>query len=937
MKFKTLYLAAVMLLAALQVVHADTYSNVYTLADVTQGNEGEVVDPSLNKEWEPGIDWHTMQIGSGGLYISNNKGATYITLASNRTQFADADLWYRTGNNTDGYLIYNKEAGPNKVLAAPTTMKGTQGGDSYPIMVDKDHVPEGYTSTWLFAKSNDLGSNVEAFYMYEKGHEGYKVNNRNGKFAFWTGGADHGSSIQWKWAQRTMEVNMNTGTFTSKNSNWAKTWTSTASAPKLVVDAGANNMSIANSNATRIQAFRGTTEPQSYTISAGADYAIAAYSFDFVMSGTTAITLTDAAGHKYTSKSTAQTVDCKDLNERSTSFQLSGANAGVDLTHFLVTIRKAAVPAEPQVEIFTTPTTQAIPYRIPAIATAYDGTVVAVADYRYSRVDIGSGRIDLHIRRSHDNGATWSEPQYIDEEFIYSKFDKSAYGPIRGWFVGSGKICQSKTTKVGTHYRLYCVGSSCRQGSNETANWVLYSDDFGKTWLFLGGCDESPVPGGDEPKAEELPDGSILLSSRCTGGRNFNIFTFSDTRSGQGTWGQVAFSGSGNKGVTALSNACNGEVLLVPVTRKKDKKTMFLLLQSLPFGSGRANVGIYYKALESLADYRTPDAIAKDWDGRHQSSYISSAYSTMTWQKNNTIGFVYEEDTYGTSGGGYTIIYKNYSIEQITDSAFTYNPSVNGDSLTALGMGAVVDDVTSTDNVGTIVGQYTPEAAHLVNDAYSEYAAHPSRQQYERLNGIIGSAPRVKMGLERYYTLRNYGRGAKRYALYANNATELSVSTNRKAGKAMWCIVPTADDPEVFYLVNKAHPKSMVGPTLAVETRTVLTSNPKEAGRYRIVSTTQGLSKLQCLNPTNATYPFLHLAGDNVRIVPWLASSPANNAPSFWYIEPTDVMTGIEHITLPPNPNAAAAAKACYDLGGRAIQQPQKGQVYIKGGKKRVE
>lgn len=245
--------------------------------------------------------------------------------------------------------------------------------------------------------------------MYEKGHERYKVNNRNGKFAFWTGGADHGSSIQWKWAQRTMEVNMNTGTFTSKNSNWAKTWTSTASAPKLVVDAGANNMSIANSNATRIQAFRGTTEPQSYTISAGADYAIAAYSFDFVMSGTTAITLTDAAGHKYTSKSTAQTVDCKDLNERSTSFQLSGANAGVDLTHFLVTIRKAAVPAEPQVEIFTTPTTQAIPYRIPAIATAYDGTVVAVADYRYSRVDIGSGRIDLHIRRSHDNGATWDD------------------------------------------------------------------------------------------------------------------------------------------------------------------------------------------------------------------------------------------------------------------------------------------------------------------------------------------------------------------------------------------------------------------------------------------------------------------------------------------------------------------------------------------------
>ena len=48
-------------------------------------------------------------------------------------------------------------------------------------------------------------------------------------------------------------------------------------------------------------------------------------------------------------------------------------------------------------------------------------------------------------------------------------------------------------------------------------------------------------------------------------------------------------------------------------------------------------------------------------------------------------------------------------------------------------------------------------------------------------------------------------------------------------------------------------------------------------------------------------------------------------------------MTGIEHISLPLNPNAAATAEACYDLGGRAIQQPQKGQVYIKGGKKHVE
>lgn len=398
---------------------------------------------------------------------------------------------------------------------------------------------------------------------------------------------------------------------------------------------------------------------------------------------------------------------------------------------------------EPHFEVFPTKTDADIPYRIPAIATAFDGSIVVAADYRFTRADIGGGRLDLHIRRSHDNGktwdpilkpevmtgdgnttvghqeagfgdpclvgdiesplmlltscsgtpgffggnrnhhqgwahwwsedngATWSKPIYQDEEFIYSRFDKSAYGPIRGWFVGSGKICQSRTVKVGSHYRLYCVGSSCRQGSNETANWALYSDDFGHTWEFLGGCDESPVPGGDEPKAEELPDGNILLSSRTSGGRNFNIFTFTNPEKAEGSWGKAAYSGSNNNGVVALANACNGEIMLVPVTRKRDNKDMYLLLQSIPFGSGRANVGIYYKELASTDDYSSPTAIAKDWTGRHQSSRRNSAYSTMTWQQDNTIGFLYEEDTYGTNGGGYTIVYKNYSIEQITDGAYT--------------------------------------------------------------------------------------------------------------------------------------------------------------------------------------------------------------------------------------------------------------------------
>lgn len=985
------------------VGYTDKFSNIFTFGDVTHNDEGEVVDES---NWGVNVDWHTMQIG-GNLYISNNGNADHIALTTTKTAFADADLWYRVGDDTNGYTIYNKEAGANKVLAAPIEMKGDTGSESYPIMVDKKNIPAGYTATWLFAKSTDLGNDVEAYYIYEKDHGNNKLNNRNNKLAFWTGGADKGSSIVWKWAQRTIEVNMSQGAFTAKKGDWAQVWTSKATEPKLTLNAGYNNMSVPNSNDSRIQAFVGNYNPQTYTLNTDADYSIVAYSFDFVMSRTTAIKVIDAKGNEFTSKKEAQSISCQDLDSQSTKFILSGANDGVDLTNFFVTIRKRAIPAEPQFEIFPTRTSADIPYRIPAIATAYDGTVVAVADYRFSRADIGSGRIDLHIRRSHDhgktwddimkpkemtgdgnkteghqetgfgdpcivgdsesprmiitscsgtpgffagtrthhqgwarwysddNGATWSKPEYIDEEFIYSKFDKSAYGPIRGWFVGSGRICQSSTTKVGKYYRLYCVGSSCRQGSNETANWVIYSDDFGETWNFLGGCDESPIPGGDEPKAEELPDGSILLSSRCHGGRNYNIFTFTDTKTAQGSWGQVAFSGQSNKGVTAAGNACNGEVMMLPVTRKKDNKKMFLLLQSVPFGNGRANVGIYYKELENVADFRTPQDIAKDWDGHHQSSYISSAYSTMTWQKNNTLGFVYEEDTYGTNGGGYTIIYKNYSIEQITDSAYTYTPAVNADSLTAVGMEQIIEAITAENNVGNMVGQYTKEAQSIMANAYKTYASAPSRQNYERLNAAIASAPRVTIDKECYYTIRNYGRGNKDLLLNANSDTELSVSTDADADNAKWCAVPVANKPNTFYLVNKAFPECMIGKTLAIEKATLLTTNKEEAGLYCIVSNTQGLSKLQCINPTDAAHAYLHLAGDNKRVVPWLASSPTNNAPSFWYIEPTDILTDIQSVNnnaLTPN-----AAITCYDLNGRIISLPQKGQVYIQRGKKYIK
>lgn len=405
-------------------------------------------------------------------------------------------------------------------------------------------------------------------------------------------------------------------------------------------------------------------------------------------------------------------------------------------------------PAAERFEVFQLLNSTDIPYRIPALATTKDGTLIAVADYRHSGTDIGvtdKGRIDLHYRMSYDNGNTWGEvktlingqgadsPDFMNVGFgdpcivadresdrvlvmscagnvsfqngtrtnhqniarfysedggetwsapediaesIYAQFDASGYGPVRSMFVASGRIMQSRITKVGDYYRLYCA-VLVRDKWAKHMNYVLYSDDFGGSWKVLGDINKPAVYNtADEPKVEELPNGAILLSSRYNGGRYYNIFVYSDVASGTGFWDDAAFSGASNGGVESKDNSTNGEVMLIPVTRVEDGEEIYIMLQSVPLGPNRKNVGIYYKELaDEMVDYLSPSLIARNWDGVKQVTTLNSAYSTMSWQKDNRLGFLYEEETHGASNlayGGYTIVYECFDVEALTDGKYTY-------------------------------------------------------------------------------------------------------------------------------------------------------------------------------------------------------------------------------------------------------------------------
>lgn len=384
--------------------------------------------------------------------------------------------------------------------------------------------------------------------------------------------------------------------------------------------------------------------------------------------------------------------------------------------------------------LFTTGDKYNVPYRIPAIATAKNGDLIALADRRYCGADIGYGHVDIVGRVSKNNGATWGDdfvvlrgtgqgkstgygdaclvadreqnrlllvcvagnipywaskrenPQLMvrsygtlnpksgqwewsaPEEFTESIYEGLFGGRINGMFMGSGRICQSSRVKVGSAYRLYAALCTHK------GNYVIYSDDFGKNWKVLGDPVKSCAPKGDEPKCEELPDGSVLLSSRKAGGRYFNIYKYTDVSTGSGAWGEAVDTRTVKNGISNQGSPTDGEILLVKAQRKSDNRIVDLALQSIPIGPGRSHVGIYYKALDESTDYDTPQHFAEHWEGVYEVTSRGSAYSTMTLQPDGRIGFYFEEEPLW-----YQMIYLPLTIETITNGGYRLAANYRGE------------------------------------------------------------------------------------------------------------------------------------------------------------------------------------------------------------------------------------------------------------------
>ncbi len=390
-----------------------------------------------------------------------------------------------------------------------------------------------------------------------------------------------------------------------------------------------------------------------------------------------------------------------------------------------------------------------VSYRIPAIATAADGSLVALSDKRkYHSGDLPAD-IDVVSRKSTDGGKTWSEPAIVaqgtgnsngfgDAAIIASNsgklhalyvggpgfFGATAANPLRTYISTStdnglswssprdltpqfyGAECSDpvRATWLGAFFgsghalclrngRLMAV-LAVRVPDGGIQNFAVYSDDDGLNWQVSNVA----MTGADEAKVVELDNGDILMSTRAGGNRKWNKSSDGGVTWGtQSTWSEI------------WGNACDADILRY--TSVLDGYNKSRLLHTLPNASDRRNLTMWMSYNEGTS-----------WPVSKVLCPGTSAYSSVTILPDGTIGVFFEED----GSNAYTMTFVNFTLDWLSSGTDTFtslstaSPEKKGASFS----------VTSSDGIIRVSGTDKPYRVFSVNGTEMRTNARLSKGIY---------------------------------------------------------------------------------------------------------------------------------------------------------------------------------------------------------------
>ena len=243
--------------------------------------------------------------------------------------------------------------------------------------------------------------------------------------------------------------------------------------------------------------------------------------------------------------------------------------------------------------------------------------------YNYMDLDTEKDIYYLHVVKSADNGKTWSEPMDITSQIAKPEWHKDFK------FITSGRGIQTRSGKL--LHTMVNLNSGLH---------LFGSDDHGKTWYFI----DTPIQLADESKVIELADGTLMINARVNGKGMRYVHTSTDEGK---TW-------TTKEAPELIDPGCNASIIRYTSIEDGYKKNR-LLFSNAKSKKGRVNMTVRISYDEG-----------KTWSEGKTIYEGPSAYSDLTVLENGDIGLFFEQDEYTKNP------FVSFSLKWLTDGKDEY-------------------------------------------------------------------------------------------------------------------------------------------------------------------------------------------------------------------------------------------------------------------------